>query len=70
MNNKTAYQLLIYIAENLNISSGFLSPQQEATVEVIGLLNEIARLRGITLNENGEEFNQIMETRARVVETS
>jgi len=27
MNNKTAYQLLIYIAENLNISSGFLSPQ-------------------------------------------
>ena len=70
MNNKIAYQLLIYIAENLNISSGFLSPQQEATVEVIGLLNEIARLRGITLNENGEEFNQIMETGAGVVETS
>ncbi len=54
-------ELLKYIAQNLERESGFLTPFPMTSVEVKGLLDEIARLRGISREENGVEFNQIMD---------
>lgn len=55
-------ELLKYIGENLWTESAFLSPQPQANIEVIGLLDKIAELRGVTKEENGEDFNKIMDS--------
>ena len=51
-------ELLKYIAQNNETESRFLSPNPQSNVEIIGLLDEIARLRGITKEENGIEFRR------------
>ena len=55
-------ELLKYIAENLEMESRFLTTTPNANVEVIGLLDKIAELRGISKKENGIEFNSIMDS--------
>ena len=60
-NNDIWKELLKYIAENNKMESGFLSPTSKASVDVIGLLNKIAELRGISEEENGMEFNEIAD---------
>lgn len=55
-------ELLLYIAKNINSSSPFLSPTIEHSVEVMGLLDKIAELRGITPTANGKDFNNILDT--------
>lgn len=54
-------ELMIYIAKNAEMSSQFLSPIQTASIEVTGLLDKIAELRGISNEQNGIEFNQICD---------
>jgi hypothetical protein len=54
-------ELLQYIAENLETESSFLSPEPQTNVEVVGLLDKIAELRGIPPDENGMEFNAICD---------
>jgi len=54
-------ELLEYIAQNNFTESIFLSPNPQINIEVIGLLNKIAELRGISCIENGEEFNNICD---------
>ena len=54
-------ELMIYIAKNVEMSSQFLSPIQTASIEVTGLLDKIAELRGISNEQNGIEFNQICD---------
>jgi len=61
MNNEIAQQLLTYIGNNLETESRFLTPYPSTTINVIGLLDKIAELRGITEEENGIEFNEIMD---------
>ena len=60
MNDKFK-ELLIYIADNIETESSFLSPHPTTSVEIIGLLDKIAELRGITKEENGQEFNSILD---------
>lgn len=55
-------ELLKYIAENLEMESRFLTTNLNVNVEVIGLLDKIAELRGISKEENGIEFNFIMDS--------
>jgi hypothetical protein len=62
MNDIIAQKLLIYIANNLITESRFLTPNPKTSVEVIGLLDKIAELRDIPKEQNGIEFNQIMDT--------
>lgn len=54
-------ELLEYIAQNNFTESVFSSPRPQINIEVIGLLNKIAELRGISYIENGEEFNSICD---------
>lgn len=61
MNKEIAQKLLTYIANNLKTESSFLTPYPATTVEVIGLLDKIAELRSISEEENGIEFNSIMD---------
>ena len=61
MNKEIAQELLTYIANNLQTESTFLTPHPLTTIEVIGLLDKIAELRGISEEENGIEFNSIMD---------
>ena len=55
-------ELLKYIAENLEMESRFLTTTPNANVEVIGLLDKIAELRDISKEQNGIEFNSIMDS--------
>ena len=55
-------ELLQYIAENSKTESVFLNPYPETSVEIIGLLDKIAELRGISKEDNGIEFNEIIDT--------
>lgn len=61
MNDIIAQQLLTYIANNLITESRFLTHNPTTSVEVIGLLDKIAELRNIPEEQNGIEFNQIMD---------
>lgn len=61
MNNEIAQQLLTYIANNCQTESKFLTPNSSINIEVIGLLDKIAELRNITKEENGIEFNKIID---------
>lgn len=56
-------ELLQYIASNLETESSFLTPYPTTSVEVIGLLNKIAELRGISEEQNGIEFDIIMDNK-------
>ena len=60
MNDEIAQALLQYIGENLQTESGYLTPQPSTSVEIVGLIDKIAELRGISKDENGHDFNQIM----------
>ncbi len=55
-------KLLEYIANNLSVSSPYMYVDQYATIDVDGLLEEIAQLRGISNEENGAQFNAIMNS--------
>ena len=55
-------ELLKYIAENLEMESRFLTTTPNANLEVIGLLDKIAELRDISKEQNGIEFNSIMDS--------
>jgi hypothetical protein len=61
MKGNIAKELLKYMAENLETESIFLSPNPVTSVEVTGLLDKIAELRGVSKEENGKEFNMIMD---------
>jgi len=61
MKGNIAKELLKYMAENLETESIFLSPNSVTSVEVTGLLDKIAELRGVSKEENGKEFNMIMD---------
>lgn len=61
MNNKIANELIEYIANNLITESIFSTPYPTTSVEVIGLLDKIAQLRGIDKIENGKQFNTILD---------
>ena len=54
-------ELLKYIANNLETESMFLTTTPQTSVEVVGLLDKIAELRGISKEENGMEFNTILD---------
>jgi len=62
MDNKFK-ELLVYIASNTETESIFLSPYPTTSIEVIGLLDKIAELRGITKEQNGQEFNDILDSK-------
>ena len=62
MDDKIAKELLTFIAKTMETESRFLSNQPSTTVEVISLLDEIARLRGLDKNENGKQFNEIADS--------
>ena len=55
-------ELLKYIAQNNYSEDSYLSPFPTHVVECIGLLNKIAELRGISEEQNGEEFNTIVDS--------
>ena len=54
-------ELLSYIAKNMETESNFLAPINNTNVEIIGLLDKIAELRGISKEQNGKEFNEICD---------
>lgn len=54
-------ELLQYIAENNYTESVFLTPNPTTSIEVTGLLDKIAELRGISKRDNGIEFNEIAD---------
>ena len=62
MDDKTAKELLTFIAKRMETESRFLSIEPSTTVEVISLLDKIAELRGIDKNENGKQFNEIADS--------
>jgi len=53
--------LLTYICKNMETESAFLSIEPATHVEIIGLLDEIAKFRGISKDENGRQFNEILD---------
>ena len=59
--DKKFKELLKYIAENMEEESKFVSPDPETSIEIVGLLDKIAELRGISREKNGKEFNQIVD---------
>lgn len=62
MNDETALELLKYIALHMQTESRFLTAIPATTVEVTGLLDKIAELRGIDTDQNGQEFNDIADS--------
>ena len=54
-------ELLTYIANNMQTESRFLTSTPSTSVEITGLLDKIAELRGINKEQNGEEFNNICD---------
>ena len=54
-------ELMICIAKNVYTESIFLSPDSNSYIDVIILLDKIAELRGISNEENGLEFNEIID---------
>lgn len=62
MDDKTAKELLKYIAENNWKESKFLSMKPATTVEIVGLLDKIAELRSIDPVENRKQFNEIVDS--------
>ena len=54
-------ELLTYLAKNMETESKFLTTRPITSVEITGLLDKIAELRGITPKTNGEEFNNICD---------
>lgn len=59
LNDETTKELLKYLAENMETESHFLTPKPNTTVEIVGLLDKIAELRGISEEENGVDFNKV-----------
>jgi hypothetical protein len=55
-------KLLTYLAENMWTESSFLKPVPQTNVELVGLLDKIAELRGISQEDNGKEFNSIADS--------
>jgi len=60
MDKTIAQELLQYIGENLQTESKFLTPNPSVSVGVIGLLDKIAELRGISKDQNGHDFNEVL----------
>lgn len=60
MDNKLV-ELLKYIAQNMWTESLYQTANPSTHVEISGLLDKIAELRGISEDANGEEFNQICD---------
>ena len=61
MNDETAKSLLEWIAKNNFMESTFLTPHPSSNIDTMDLLDKIAELRGISKEENGEEFNSIAD---------
>ena len=61
MNDQIAYELLEWIVDNMQTESIFLTPIPSTTVGVVELLDKIAELRGISKEENGRQFNNVIE---------
>ena len=61
MNDTIAKSLLEWIAKNNFMESQFLTPQPSSNVDTTGLIDKIAELRGISKEENGNEFNNIAD---------
>ena len=54
-------ELMKYIALNMQTESRLLTPKPSTSVEIIGLLDKIAELRNISKEQNGLEFNKILD---------
>lgn len=59
-------ELLVYIAYNNYTESPFMVPNPLTTVEIVGLLDKIAELRGISKEDNGKEFNAILDEKDKL----
>lgn len=55
-------ELLTYIAQNVGKEPAFLNPTTLRYVEIIGLLDEIAKLRGVSKEDNDREYNQLADS--------
>ena len=53
--------LLRWLTVNNWVESRFLTPVPQANVNLVELLDKIAELRGISKEENGIEFNNIID---------
>ena len=67
MNDKIALELLEYIVDNMFLESPFLSPHTNTHIELIGLLDKIAELRGISKEQNGREFNSVIDEKYSII---
>ena len=54
-------ELLKYIAQNMWTESRFMYANPSTHIEVSGLLDKIAELRGIPEEINGQEFDKICD---------
>ena len=61
MTNKEVTRLLTFIANNLKMESGFLTPTPKANIDVVKLIDEIADIQGVEGETLGIEFNRIMD---------
>ena len=60
-------ELLRYISKNMETEPLYINPiNPQTSVEVKGLLDKIAELRGITKDQNGLEFNQICDDNNKI----
>lgn len=66
MNDQIAYEFLEWIVDNMQIESRFLTPNPSASVDVVELLDKIAKLRGISKEENGRQFNNVIEANSTI----
>lgn len=65
MNDETALELLNYIVDNMFLKSPFSNPHTNTHIELVGLLDKIAELRNISKEQNGREFNSIIEEKQK-----
>tara|TARA_R110002020_G_scaffold148076_8_gene323939 strand:- start:6888 stop:7094 length:207 start_codon:yes stop_codon:yes gene_type:complete len=61
MTEKEVTRLLTFIANNLEVKSGFLTPTPKANIDVVNLIDEIADIQGVEKEVLGIEFNNIMD---------
>ena len=61
MDDKIVIELFKYLDENMETESRFLTSTPSTYIEIVGLLDKIAELRGISKEDNGREFNKIAD---------
>ena len=54
-------ELFKYIAQNQETESALLTPYPSTTIELKGLLDKIAEIRGISKEDNGRQYNTVCD---------